>query len=371
MKDLGIGAVLVELRRAKGVTQDDLARYIGVSKASVSKWETGQSYPDITFLPLLASYFSITIDALMRYEPQLSAADIRALTHRLSRDFTRLPFEAVYDECLTITKKYYSCHTLLYALGALLLNHGVLSTADRQLEVLTECRSLFKRVREQSDQPQLIMRATEMEAACLIGLNEPERVLELLAEDIHVHESPAVLIAAAQQSLHRTDEAVSTLQAGIYRGLIALIDMLNTLLAIHLEDAQRFDAIAGRLRTIAATFELSRLHPAMALNIRAIFAIGYAKQGREAEALEALSEYWTFAKAAIPAMRLGGDDFFDRIDRLFSEEGIDAAPPRAAELIMQSVVESILSAEAFFCLRDEPEYQKIRAEALRMKGEKP
>ncbi|WP_419762087.1 helix-turn-helix domain-containing protein, partial [Bacillus mobilis] len=39
--------------------------YNGITKASVSKWETGQSYPDITFLPLLASYFNISIDELI------------------------------------------------------------------------------------------------------------------------------------------------------------------------------------------------------------------------------------------------------------------------------------------------------------------
>ena len=36
--------------------QDELAEYIGVSKASVSKWETAATYPDITLLPRLAAF---------------------------------------------------------------------------------------------------------------------------------------------------------------------------------------------------------------------------------------------------------------------------------------------------------------------------
>ena len=43
MKDINLGKVLVEQRRRMGITQDELASYLGVSKAAVSKWETGGS----------------------------------------------------------------------------------------------------------------------------------------------------------------------------------------------------------------------------------------------------------------------------------------------------------------------------------------
>ena len=59
MKDINLGKVLVEQRRRMGITQDELASYLGVSKAAVSKWETGATYPDITLLPQLAAFFNI------------------------------------------------------------------------------------------------------------------------------------------------------------------------------------------------------------------------------------------------------------------------------------------------------------------------
>ena len=43
MKELNIGTVLGERRREKGVTQEEVAAFVGVSKASVSKWENGVS----------------------------------------------------------------------------------------------------------------------------------------------------------------------------------------------------------------------------------------------------------------------------------------------------------------------------------------
>ena len=65
MKEINIGRILMQNRHKKGITQDELAEYIGVSKASVSKWETAATYPDITLLPRLAAFFDISIDELM------------------------------------------------------------------------------------------------------------------------------------------------------------------------------------------------------------------------------------------------------------------------------------------------------------------
>ncbi|WP_155252412.1 helix-turn-helix domain-containing protein, partial [Paenibacillus polymyxa] len=82
MKEINLASIIVAKRKGKGITQDELAAYIGVSKASVSKWETGQSYPDITFLPQLAAYFNISIDELMGYSPQMERTDITKLYTR-------------------------------------------------------------------------------------------------------------------------------------------------------------------------------------------------------------------------------------------------------------------------------------------------
>ena len=52
---------IAELRKKAKVTQQELAENIGVSFQTVSKWETGNSMPDITILPLLADYFKLNL----------------------------------------------------------------------------------------------------------------------------------------------------------------------------------------------------------------------------------------------------------------------------------------------------------------------
>jgi len=53
---MNLSATIAHKRRELGVTQEQLANHIGITKASVSKWETGQSLPNITLIPLLAEY---------------------------------------------------------------------------------------------------------------------------------------------------------------------------------------------------------------------------------------------------------------------------------------------------------------------------
>ncbi len=57
---------LISLRKAKGLSQEELGAEIQVSRQTVSKWESGQSYPDFQRLVLLSDYFELTLDQLVK-----------------------------------------------------------------------------------------------------------------------------------------------------------------------------------------------------------------------------------------------------------------------------------------------------------------
>lgn len=65
---ISIGNTIKTLRKAKGVTQEEVARELGVSYQAVSKYENEVAQPDISLIPLLAQYFGVTIDELFGYK---------------------------------------------------------------------------------------------------------------------------------------------------------------------------------------------------------------------------------------------------------------------------------------------------------------
>ena len=64
---MNIGNKIKELRKQRGITQEQLANSIGISFQAVSKWENGIALPDITLAPILASYFGVSMDELFEF----------------------------------------------------------------------------------------------------------------------------------------------------------------------------------------------------------------------------------------------------------------------------------------------------------------
>ena len=59
-----IGEKIKELRKARNISQESLAKVLGVSFQAISKWETNTTTPDISIIPSIASYFGVSIDEL-------------------------------------------------------------------------------------------------------------------------------------------------------------------------------------------------------------------------------------------------------------------------------------------------------------------
>jgi transcriptional regulator with XRE-family HTH domain len=66
---------LQELRKSKGLTQEELAEALYVSRTAISKWESGRGYPNIDSLKEISKFFSVTIDELLSGEQIISIAE--------------------------------------------------------------------------------------------------------------------------------------------------------------------------------------------------------------------------------------------------------------------------------------------------------
>jgi transcriptional regulator with XRE-family HTH domain len=66
---------LQELRKQKGLTQEELAEQLYVSRTAISKWESGRGYPNIESLRAIAKFFSVTLDDLLSSDEVLTIAE--------------------------------------------------------------------------------------------------------------------------------------------------------------------------------------------------------------------------------------------------------------------------------------------------------
>ena len=67
-----LGEKLQELRKQRGLTQEELAAALFVSRTAISKWESGRGYPSIDSLRAISRFFSVSIDNLLSTDEVLA-----------------------------------------------------------------------------------------------------------------------------------------------------------------------------------------------------------------------------------------------------------------------------------------------------------
>ena len=99
-----LGENIKKLRREKDITQETLAEFLGVTFQSISKWERGESYPDITLLPAIAGFFNVSIDELMGVGKAQDEEELLKLLEEY--DGLRWDVERKWKLLDTLRKKY-------------------------------------------------------------------------------------------------------------------------------------------------------------------------------------------------------------------------------------------------------------------------
>lgn len=357
-----MGSRISSNRKIKGVTQEELAHYLGVSKPAVSKWESGQSYPDITLLPLLAAYFSISVDELIGYVPQMTKEDIRKLYRRLSDDFASKPFEQVYEECMEYVKKYYSCWLLQVQMGLLLINHSAASgNTERGLAVIHRAKELFERVSKEADDVNLAKQSKQMQAYCYLCLQQPIDAIDLL-ENLKDNFMPTEsLLVKAYQMKGDKEKALQYLQGFTFVSLSNMINSIPDYFAVYSDDPEKMLYYYEKFNDLIKVFEFQKLNPAMLIILYITAAQVFMTQGNKEKALDALEEYVHISKEAVKSnFKLNKNQFFDVLEQFCIDMDIDTTVPRNSSLIINDIKNLILHNPVFAELENEERFKHIK-----------
>ncbi len=102
--EIFIAENLKRLRSEKGLKQEELAKHIGISVQSVSKWERGEALPDTFFLPSIAEFYGVTVDELLGVGKIRREAEIK----KFKAEFDSLGMKKEYSAQMKLTRSIYA-----------------------------------------------------------------------------------------------------------------------------------------------------------------------------------------------------------------------------------------------------------------------
>ena len=169
-------------RKKIGLTQEQVADYLGVSTPAVNKWERGTTCPDISLLPALARLLDIDMNELFSFREELTELEIGLFINELSETAQEISTDAAFTMAEKKLHEYPRCDSLRYHC-ALILNSVLTLNGfkDEQAKYEETILSWLTQAAESSDD------RTRLSALCILASkyiqrNEHEKATMLLEQ---------------------------------------------------------------------------------------------------------------------------------------------------------------------------------------------
>ena len=208
-------------RKARGLTQEQLAEVLGVSVGAVHKWEVGMSTPELPLIVEMADFFDTSVDALLGYE--LKDNRLKAIESRLWQYHREKDREGL-AEAEKALKKYPSAFGIAHA-GATLY-HGIGMEAKdaamlrRALELYDRARQLLPQNRDAAISDQTLCSSI---GGVYFALGEREKGLRILMEQNAGNLYSALIGTVLANEMGRPTEALPYLSQGMMRIVTEMI----------------------------------------------------------------------------------------------------------------------------------------------------
>lgn len=248
-------------RTALGLTQEQLAGKLGVSAPAVNKWERGNSYPDITLLPVLARTLRVDLNTLLSFQEDLTETEIAEFLNRLYEVSRTDGCGAAFSLAEEKLRQFPNSDALAYSTAGLL--EGLLTLFPGTDETARPGREdfvagLYEQAAQSAD-PKIREWATYTVASRCIARGDLDRAEALLDQISNTHRDKRELLSALRRKQGRTEEAWTLLERelfdrahGIQTTLLSLIEMAQAE-----GDRQRAQGFCDAARRAGEALDLS------------------------------------------------------------------------------------------------------------------
>lgn len=356
--ELKIGAKITELRKAKGITQEQLAAALGVSAPAVSKWETDSSYPDITILCPLARALGADVDTLLAFEESLSEERVMEYMNEILDITTKQQDIPLAEKKLQdLLHQYPNSIVLKYYAAISLTTMGMFcpeSAEKRKEEWNKQKKELLQDVRR-SGASAYWQQAVSTLAAIALGDDDFELAEELLGElpEQSKKSDMTFLWALLYQKKGEIEKARQVTQKRLYILVNQVISCLSILMGGVLEpDMERALEIGKIYQETEKLFGVgNRMSEGVIMEL-------YLRAGQTQEALGSLCRYVDILTGPVnmPKALL----FSDAMD-LKTKAGAEATTREMRQIFLRELTKEEIAAQFGNCEEYQAAMKKLRA----------
>ena len=256
-----IGEIIRKNRKSKNMTQEDVARYLGVTAPAVNKWENGNSMPDIMLLAPIARLLEVSLDDLLSFREDLTSEEINSFVREADERLKNESYETVFQWAKDRIEEYPNCDQLIWQL-ALIFDVRRLTAEipdpDQYDDFIREC---YIRVLESRDQ-QLRNRAADSLYSFHFRKNQYKEAEEYLKYFSLENPERKRKLADICSRTGRKEEAYKAYEELLFSGYQMTAMILQSILMLTLEDKNMEKAhfLVKKQGEMARAFEMGEYH---------------------------------------------------------------------------------------------------------------
>ena len=195
---LYIADSLKTLRKGKDLTQEEIAEMLGVSAQSVSKWERGETLPDITLLPALANLYKVSVDVLIgmdKINDDQTKNNLHATAYNLTRDGDYKAVISLYNDAL---KMYPNDAAFMSGLALVL-------ALDSDPENVNRAITLCERALMENPSEKVRHSVRASLSFIYMKAGEKDKAIEAAKNLPHMRESREIIVAHIERKIATSD----------------------------------------------------------------------------------------------------------------------------------------------------------------------
>lgn len=342
-----LGEVIRKYRKAKELTQEEMAKYLGVTAPAVNKWENGNAMPDITLLAPIARLLEVSLNELLSFQEELTTQEITELAAQADHKFETERYESVFKWAKAQIEMYPNCEALILNLAVMLDGNRVVRDISENEEYDAFILSCYERLLRSSDETMRIAAADSLYVYYLRKKQYEKAEAYLSYFSIQSPERKRKQ-ALLYEKMGNQEKAYQTYEEILFSDCQILFAVLNSLFIMQLQEnnLEKARYYAEKKKALARLFEMGEYN-VYAADLELVQA--EKDPVKTMECVQGLADHFDSVYAFTHAP-------------LYSHMTFKEIDPEFAEKMRKNVREGFRSDESFAYMKGNPLWEQFLAE---------